>query len=129
MLEAYETMGEVVVLTTFHKEGLDLYGQRFLNSFAERVDKRVKLLVYAEDCVVQNPDPSQITVYDAKLELPKLNAFKDKWKHDPRANGIPPDEIKARRPKITQSLNGTLLDLLIKLMLYMTLVKNITING
>jgi len=99
MLEAYETMGEVVVLTTFHKEGLDLYGQRFLNSFAERVDKRVKLLVYAEDCVVQNPDPSQITVYDAKLELPKLNAFKDKWKHDPRANGIPPDEIKARRPR------------------------------
>jgi hypothetical protein len=92
-------MGEVVVLTTFHKEGLDLYGQRFLNSFAERVDKRVKLLVYAEDCVVQNPDPSQITVYDAKLELPKLNAFKDKWKHDPRANGIPPDEIKARRPR------------------------------
>jgi len=99
MLEAYEKMGEAVVLTTFHKEGLDLYGQRFLNSFAERVDKRIKLLVYAEDCVVQNPDPSQIIVYDAKLELPKLNSFKEKWKHDPRANGIPPDEIKARRPR------------------------------
>tara|TARA_B100000683_G_scaffold276791_2_gene332124 strand:- start:2211 stop:3062 length:852 start_codon:yes stop_codon:yes gene_type:complete len=92
-------MGEAVVLTTFHKEGLDLYGQRFIDSFAQKVDKRIPLLVYAEDCVVQNPDPNQIIVYDAKLELPKLNAFKNKWKNDPRANGIPPDEIKARRPR------------------------------
>ena len=98
MLEAYEAMGEAIVLTTFHKEGLELYGQRFLDSFAEKVDKKIQLLVYAEDCVVRNPDPSQIIVYDAKLEIPKLNAFKERWKNDPRANGIPPDEIKARRP-------------------------------
>ena len=81
------------------KEGLDLYGQRFIDSFAKRVDKQIKLLVYAEDCVVVNPDPTQITVFDAKLELKKLNAFKQRWKDDPRANGIPPDEIKARRPR------------------------------
>ena len=99
MLEAYEAMGEAIVLTTFHKEGLELYVQRFLDSFAEKVDKKIQLLVYAEDCVVRNPDPSQIIVYDAKLEIPKLNAFKERWKNDPRANGIPPDEIKARRPR------------------------------
>ena len=99
MLEAYETMGEAVVLTTFHKEGLDLYGQRFLNSFADKVDNKIKLLVYAEDCAPINPAPDQIIIYDAKQELPKLNAFKSKWKDDPRANGIPPDEIKARRPR------------------------------
>ena len=86
--------------------------------------------MYAEDCVVRNPDPSQIIVYDAKLELPKLNAFKERWKNDPRANGIPPDEIKARRPRDHhQKFNGTQLDLLTKPMLYMMLVKSIAING
>ena len=92
-------MDSITVCTTFHEEGLDLYGQRFIDSFAKRVDKQIKLLVYAEDCVVVNPDPTQITVFDAKLELKKLNAFKQRWKDDPRANGIPPDEIKARRPR------------------------------
>ena len=38
-------MTDITVVTTFHKPGLDLYGQRFLDSFAERVDKRIKLLV------------------------------------------------------------------------------------
>ena len=41
---------EIIILTTFHQPGLDTYGQRFLNSFAQRVDKRIKLLVYAENC-------------------------------------------------------------------------------
>ena len=92
-------MSEITVVTTFHKPGLDLYGQRFLDSFAERVDKRVKLLVYAEGCSPVNPDPSQITILDAVEALPKLNEYKAKWKDDPKANGIPPDNIKARRPK------------------------------
>tara|TARA_Y100000385_G_scaffold12533_1_gene12833 strand:- start:3910 stop:4752 length:843 start_codon:yes stop_codon:yes gene_type:complete len=92
-------MSSITVVTTFHKPGLDTYGQRFLDSFAERVSKKIKLLVYAEDCNPVNPDPEQITVLDAKETLPKLNAFKQRWKNDPRANGIPPDAIKARRPR------------------------------
>jgi hypothetical protein len=92
-------MSSITVVTTFHKPGLDTYGQRFLDSFAERVSKKIKLLVYAEDCNPINPDPEQITVFDAKEILPKLNAFKERWKNDPRANGIPPDAIKARRPR------------------------------
>ncbi len=78
---------------------MDLYGQRFIESFAKQVDKRITLLVYAEDCSPTNPDPNQITILDAKQNLPKLNAFKERWANDPRANGIPPDEIKARRPR------------------------------
>ena len=31
--------------------------------------------------------------------LPKLVAFKMKWGAVPKANGIPPDDIKARRPR------------------------------
>jgi hypothetical protein len=92
-------MTDITVVTTFHKPGLDLYGQRFLDSFAQRVDKRIKLLAYAEDCSPVNPDPSQITILDAKEALPKLNAFKEKWKDVPKANGVPPADIKARRPR------------------------------
>ena len=92
-------MSDITVVTTFHKPGLDQYGQRFLNSFAQRVDKKIKLLVYAEDCNPVNPDQEQITIINARDALPQLNAFKARWKNDPRANGIPPEHIRIRRPK------------------------------
>jgi hypothetical protein len=87
----------ITVITTFHKPGLDLYGQRFLDSFAKNVDKKIKLLVYAEDCVPVNPDPEQITILDSKQALPKLSAFKEKWKDVPKANGKCP--WPERRPR------------------------------
>jgi hypothetical protein len=90
-------MSSITVVTTFHKPGLELYGQRFINSFAERVDKNINLIVYAEDCAPDNPDPSRITILNAIETLPKLNAFKEQWKNDPKANGIPPEEIKRKR--------------------------------
>jgi hypothetical protein len=80
-------MRSITVVTTFHPAGLEKYGQRFLDSFAKRVDKRIKLLVYAESCMPVNPDSNQITVLDATEALPKLNAFKQKWKDVPKANG------------------------------------------
>jgi len=80
-------MPAITVVTTFHPSGLTLYGQRFLDSFARRVDKRIKLIVYAEDCKPTNPDPSRIKILDARTALPKLNEFKDKWKDVPKANG------------------------------------------
>ena len=45
MLETYEGIYimEILVLTTFHQPGLEKYGQRFLDSFAQQVDKRIKL--------------------------------------------------------------------------------------
>jgi len=92
-------MSAITVVTTFHPEGYSLYGERFLESFAARVDKRIKLLVYAENCKPHNPDPTRIEILNAKQALPKLNAFKERWKNDPKANGIPPADIKARRPR------------------------------
>ena len=92
-------MTDITVVTTFHKPGMDLYGQRFIDSFGERVDDKVKLLVYTEDCVPFNKFPKQITVLDAKENLPKLNEFKKRWKSDPKANGIPPEHIKRKRPR------------------------------
>ena len=92
-------MTSITVVTTFHRPGMTLYGQRFLDSFAERVSDKIKLVVYAEDCKPNNPNPDQITILDAKEALPKLNAFKQRWQNVDKANGIPPDDIKARRPR------------------------------
>ena len=92
-------MPSITVVTTFHAEGYSKYAKRFLESFAKRVDKRIKLIVYAEGVKLDNPDPSRIEILDQVKALPKLVAFKERWKDDPRANGIPPDAIKRRRPR------------------------------
>lgn len=80
-------MTAITVITTFHPKGLKEYGQRFIDSFAQRVDQRIKMIVYAEDCVPTNPNPVQITVLDQKQSLPKLIAFKERWRNVPKANG------------------------------------------
>ena len=90
-------MPSITVVTTFHPEGYSKYAKRFLESFAKRVDKRIKLIVYAEGVKPDNPDPNRIEILDQATALPKLVAFKERWKNDPRANGIPPEEIKRRR--------------------------------
>jgi len=91
-------MTDITVVTTFHKEGMEKYGQRFLDSFGERVSAKVQLLVYAEDCI-PNVEASNITVLDANTALPKLQAFKKRWGNVPKANGVCPPEIKAKRPR------------------------------
>lgn len=91
-------MTDITVVTTFHKEGMEKYGQRFLDSFGERVSSKVQLLVYAEDCI-PNVEASNITVLDANTALPKLQAFKKRWGNVPKANGVCPPEIKAKRPR------------------------------
>lgn len=89
-------MVEILVVTTFHNKGLKEYGQRFLDSFAKNVDKKIKMWVYAENCSPINPDPDQIKIIDAG-QLSKLSAFKNKWRDDPKANGVCP--WPDRRPR------------------------------
>tara|TARA_B100000900_G_scaffold77627_2_gene62159 strand:- start:5516 stop:6361 length:846 start_codon:yes stop_codon:yes gene_type:complete len=91
-------MKTISVVTTFHPEGMEKYGQRFLNSFANMVDKNISIVVYAENCMPHTNDPNQIKIINAK-EVTKLNTFKERWGKVPKANGIPPDDIKARRPR------------------------------
>ena len=90
-------MSDITVVTTFHKPGLDLYAQRFLNSFAERVDKRIKLFAYAENCSPDNPDENQIKILKAETALPKLQQFKKTWGDVPKANGKCP--FPEKRPR------------------------------
>ena len=81
-------MTDITVVTTFHKPGLEKYGQRFLHSFAKNVDQKIKMIVYAEDCEPINPNPMQITILDAKDVLPKLNEFKERWRNDQPVESI-----------------------------------------
>ena len=91
-------MKHITVVTTFHPEGYSTYGERFLDSFAKRVDKRIKLIVYAEGIKPRNPDPSRIEILDQEATLPKLVAFKERWKDEPKANGdISKDPVRSRR--------------------------------
>lgn len=92
-------MPAITVVTTFHPKGLREYGQRFINTFSKHVDKRIKLIVYAEECLPTNPDPSRIEILNQCNVLSKLVAFKERWRNDPKANGTPPPSIKARRPR------------------------------
>jgi len=89
---------KISVVSTFHKPALEKYGQRFLDSFSANVDPKIEMLLYAEDCKPVVNDP-RIKVLDQKAELPKLVAFKERWKDVPKANGVCPPEIKARRPR------------------------------
>jgi|TARA_R110000803_G_scaffold55676_1_gene112640 hypothetical protein len=96
-METFKELRKMITaLTTFHKAGLDLYGQRFIDSFAKNVDKKIKLLVYAENCTPVNPDINQITIIDSK-ELVKLNQFKSRWGNVPKANGECP--FPEKRPR------------------------------
>ena len=91
-------MKHITVVTTFHPEGYSIYAKRFLESFAARVDQRIELLVYAEGVKPENPDPTRITILDQEATLPKLVAFKERWKDEPKANGdISQDPVRSRR--------------------------------
>ena len=92
-------MTEITVITTFNQEGMNLYGQRFLDSFTYNVDKKIKLLCYAENCLPIIKDPQQVIVKDAKQFLPKLKTFKKKYGKVPYANGKPPEHIRNKRPR------------------------------
>ena len=87
LTQGITTTMDILVLTTFHQPGLEKYGQRFLDSFAQQVDKRIKLLVYAENCNPTNPDPTQIEILNAVDALPDLNRFKQTWGNVPKAIG------------------------------------------
>ena len=90
----------ITVVTTFHKEGMEEYGQRFMDTFSQNVDPKIDLRVYAENCTPTVNDPyDRIGVWSAETALDKLQKFKSKWKDVPKANGICPPEIKAKRPR------------------------------
>lgn len=87
----------ISVVTTFHKEGYDVYGKRMINSFLQNWPTEIKLYVYAEDCKVEESAPN-LVVKDLHQSSPELVAFKNQWKNVPKANGdVSSDPIRSKR--------------------------------
>lgn len=87
----------ISVVTTFHKQGYDLYGKRMIKSFLENWPSNVKLYVYAEDCQVEE-SAANLIVKDLHTASPELVYFKNKWKNVPKANGdVSTDPVRRKR--------------------------------
>jgi len=81
------------VLTTFNQQGLQLYGQRMINSFDDRMPTEIDLYIYAERCTpISRKTKRTIRVLDHEKTLPEMVEFKKKYLNDPRANGMGPDK-------------------------------------
>ena len=81
------------VVTTFNQQGLQLYGQRFINSFAQNMPAEVDLYAYGERSKPTVPkSKSVIYAVDQEKYAPACFEFKKKYANDPRANGQGPDK-------------------------------------
>lgn len=87
----------IAVITTFHKEGLDLYAQRMIDTFCQNWPTEVKLYLYPEKCSPEIRDTNRIVVKNLEL-VDDLTAFKNKWKNVPKANGdVSNDPVRNKR--------------------------------
>lgn len=74
------------VVTTFHKEGYDLYGRRMIETFLKNWPKEVTLYVYHQG-VIPTERGENLVLRDLETSSPDLVAFKTRWKDDPNARG------------------------------------------
>jgi hypothetical protein len=79
-------MKRYTVVTTFHKEGLKLYGQRMINTFEQFWPNSVDLVVYTENCT---PIVSKRNVrcIDLIANSKHCKRFTKRHKNNPEANG------------------------------------------
>ena len=88
---------KISVVTTFHEEGLKIYGQRMIDSFCKTWPVEVKLYVYPEKCNPAIIDHSRVTLIDLD-SVDDLTKFKNKWKGVPKANGdVSKDPVRSKR--------------------------------
>jgi len=84
------------VITTFNESGYKKYGQRMIQTFLQTWPEEVVLVVYAEDCAVEETAPN-LVVHDIGI-ADALTTFKTAWAGIPRANGdVSDDPVRARR--------------------------------
>jgi hypothetical protein len=82
------------VITTFNADGYAKYGQRMIQTFLQNWP--VDLIVYAEDCTVNETAPN-LSVHDIAV-VSDLTAFKQQWQGVPRANGdVSSDPVRSKR--------------------------------
>jgi len=84
------------VITTFNSQGYKQYGQRMIQTFLENWPADVTLVVYAENCAVEESG-NNLIVRDLD-QVKNLSNFKTRWQGIPRANGdVSNDPVRSRR--------------------------------
>lgn len=85
------------VITTFHRDGYNLYGSRMIDTWLQTWPNTVNLRVYAENCDVTQTAPN-FEVVDINQACPELITFKNQWRDVPKANGhILDDPVRGQR--------------------------------
>jgi hypothetical protein len=88
---------KIAVVTTFHAEGLQKYGQRMIDTFVQNWPKEITLHIYPEGCNPKISDHSRVTLTDLN-DVKELTAFKEKWRSVPKANGdVSTDPVRNKR--------------------------------
>jgi hypothetical protein len=84
------------VITTFNDAGYKQYGQRMIQTFLQTWPTDVALVVYSEQCEVQETAPN-LEIQDIAV-VNRLTEFKTAWCNVPRANGdVSADPVRSRR--------------------------------
>lgn len=86
------------VVTTFHREGYDLYARRMIQTFLQNWPKDITLYAYHQD-VIPNERAENLVLRDLENSCPDLVAFKERWKNDPKARGFTDDSTKQHNDK------------------------------
>jgi hypothetical protein len=88
---------KIAVVTTFHQDGYNKYGQKMIDTFIKNWPQAVTLYTYSENCTVTESAPNLI-VRDLHSCSPQLVKFKETWKNVPKANGdVSADPVRSKR--------------------------------
>lgn len=76
------------VITTFNQKGLQIYGQKMIDTFEQHWPDTVDLVVYAENCTPVTRKPN-VKVLDIVESSKSLKRFTKRHKNNPKAHGNP----------------------------------------
>lgn len=74
------------VITSFHQAGLELYGQRMIDTFEQNWPDTVDLIVYAENCRPTHTK-SNVRIIDLLTASQECKDFVTRHRDNPEANG------------------------------------------
>ena len=74
------------LITTFHEEGMQQYGQRMIDTFEKYWPEQIDLVVYTENCSPKTTKPN-VKVVDLLAESKECRDFVERHKNNLRAHG------------------------------------------
>lgn len=81
-----------IIVTTFNKQGYDLYGRTMLDSFVNHWPKSQSILVYTEGVTLDEPHSNNPRIITKDInQIRDLSLFKRRHANNPKANGFWPE--------------------------------------